>query len=125
MCSALYGIGKLKQSITLARVHGWPFFFASSCSHVQSQAIAPHIAHRLAFSHLLRLFAHHNSKLYFMVKIVTPWGDADGLSSCDVSRGGLHEEERLGWHRIPKLFSVIGIVSAYSNHFSTYFREFV
>ena len=30
-----------------------------------------------------------------------------------------------GTHRIPKLFSVIGIVSAYSNHFSTYFREFV
>lgn len=30
-----------------------------------------------------------------------------------------------GPHRIPKLFCVIGIVSANSDHFSTYFREFV
>ena len=30
-----------------------------------------------------------------------------------------------GTHRIPKLFGMVGIVSAYSNHFSTYFREFV
>ena len=30
-----------------------------------------------------------------------------------------------GTHRIPKLFGMVGIVSANSDHFSTYFREFV
>ena len=30
-----------------------------------------------------------------------------------------------GTHRIPKILGMVGIVSAYSNHFSTYFREFV
>ena len=30
-----------------------------------------------------------------------------------------------GTHRIPKLFGMVGIVSANGDHFSTYFREFV
>ena len=30
-----------------------------------------------------------------------------------------------GTHRIPKLFSMVGIVSANGNHFSTYFCELV
>ena len=141
MCSVLYGTGKSKRSITLARVHGWPFFFASSWKslirsdnfilylllncyiccwacprtlqscpkpsnsppHSPSPRFQPPSS-PVCPPQLQALF--HGEDRYTCTTIEFlrtpiregPWGDADGLSSCDVSRGRLHEEERLSRH---------------------------
>ena len=53
-----------------------------------------------------------------------PWGDADGLSSCDISRGRLHEEERLAGDGVPELLGVLGIVPSHGDNLLAETGEF-